>query len=284
MERGQPVSIELAEELADVLGVELSMIAIENEDRQKEQAFRKETSRESVVPIGKVGRQFILLLIASILLPLGYLSSIILTDGDQVVSESSNSTPEHLVFLGDLHRDNPVRVNAYIDRVTDLLLSEVSGKRLRFGDRLTFATAGDAQTLRHLDPRWNRSITLESRGANPKDVSRFLSDQVTSLAVMPAQENSKLLWALQELASQVDCSRENVTVYVLSNVVEAVSIANDQVNIEGLTGQPFAGCSEVVFLGIGASFSGDISILPAVERLMDTAMQAVGFSAVEFLR
>ena len=203
------------------------------------------------------------------------------TGSERVVSEAER---KHLAFVGDLHVRNPVRDDRYRDRLTTMLMNHISEIPLSYQDRLTFRTAGEASVMLHLDPDWNREIALTFRGAQPGDVPDYIVSQMDALTELPRHESSELVWALNELSSQIDCAREDVTVYVISNVFEAVQVADQSVTMRQFQGQPFVGCREVVFLGIGASWDGDQQVVTALQSVVRSAMLAAGFDDISFLR
>ncbi len=203
--------------------------------------------------------------------------------GHGAAPSNAQERVKHLAFIGDLHSTSPVRDTNYRATLIDLVTSDIADHQLKTLDLVTIRTAGNAIRRDHHDRAWNTQVKLTYSGAKAADVPGFISERLVALAEMEVHENSKLIWALEELSDKIDCASENVTVYVISDVVSGGEVKDGKFLYETFRGAPFQGCQELVFAGFGSQFTGPSNVLDAAERRLKSVMLEAGFATVSFL-
>lgn len=210
-------------------------------------------------------------------------AAIVLGSGWCATKASANTESiTHIAIVGDLHATSPARDTGYLPELAKLFEADIRVRDLKYKDLITLQTAGNAIRGDHRDSSWNRQILLKYRGAQPEDVPGFIANRLAALGKMDEQENSDLVWALTELSRTVDCNNQNVTVYLVSDVVEGGEVRDGRYFYESFSGAPFAGCEELVFIGFGSQFRGDKNVLKAAEQRLKEVMLDAGFASVDF--
>lgn len=193
-------------------------------------------------------------------------------------------TRKHIVVMIDLHGENPLRHPDYNQHAARLVTDYLQGSNLQLQDTVSLRTAGDPDPILHAAADWHRDVRLAHRTASPQDAAAFFAERIHAAQSRPEHGASDLMSAFSSLAPSLQCSKAVTSVLVLSNLIESGHLDGDTYHMPNLYGTPFAGCSEMVFIGAGVrSGTGGRHVTDAAKLLMTKTMKAAGFESVRFL-
>jgi len=207
----------------------------------------------------------------------------------QDLAAQPQRTQQQVVIIADLHKDNPVRINEqYRQRIAARLRQEIQGLELRYGDWLILRTMGDASPARHADSLWNRDIRFRYRQAEPADLPGLINALMVRLSSLPAHESSRPGWALARLKGTLDCSQYKVTIFMVTNGLQAGTVRDGAFWMPDAAFKraPLRGCSnaQVKFLGFAAQMPEDNpNIAQAAKQLFERLFRQAGLGRVDFV-
>lgn len=192
--------------------------------------------------------------------------------------------PKTFIVIADLEDSADIFNPAYVKRLASKLTVEAKELDLNYGDTVMLRTANGASFTEELDA-WNRTIKLSYQGAKPEDLKGFLNSRMAEIPTLPKSPDSGLLWTLDEVGAETDCTATKAHVIIVSTATHLIKEVNGEMTMQGLPGQPFAGCEKILWLGLAAQGTTDsIEKKNAIESVGTKLGKAMGFKHVHFAR